>query len=271
MVTSTISSHNRNSTVTFPVLVELRTRLRHHYKPDAIFYTWMLSPESVECTAPGCESRNTGRAVPAFILPSRASSAVAGFDRAALRELEKKFGRIPKSGIAQIVAVSKLIDAVRLRDPEKLKQHLAFVRAGAGSEFEAVLREHFDARGWPGLLGWALPHLNALCHLGRLCVWMSNRGGKPMATRGEALRLGVHAADFTSALLLQLMLQMEESASVAYCERCGQVYFRTKQDQRFCGFRCASRERQARYRKAKGRSRESKIMLPRVQRSNNLK
>jgi len=110
----------------------------------------------------------------------------------------------------------------------------------------------FDARGgWPGVLGWALPHLNALCGLGRLCVWMSNRGEEPMAYHGEPLRLGLHAADFTSAMILQLILQIEESASVAYCERCGRAYVRIKHDQRFCSFRCASRERQARYRKAK--------------------
>ena len=251
MVTSISSSHNRNVTVTFPILVEMRRTLRRRHKPDAIFYTWMGSPESVKCKVPGCESRDTGNAVPALVLPSGASSAVARLDHAALLKLQQKFGQIPKPGIAEIVAISKLIDAVRLRDPEKLQWHLAFVRAGAGPEFEAVLRAHIDARGWPGVLGWALPHLNALCQLGRLCVWMSNRGEKPMATRGEPLRLGIHAADFTSALLLQLILQMEESASVAYCERCAQAYVRTKQDQRFCGFRCASRERQARYRKAR--------------------
>jgi hypothetical protein len=72
-----------------------------------------------------------------------------------------------------------------------------------------------------------------------------------MALRGEPLRLGLHAADVTSALILQLLLQMEESASIAYCEHCGNAYLRSKQDQRFCGFRCASRERQSRYRKAK--------------------
>jgi len=187
-----------------------------------------------------------------MIVPANAAAAVAGLDRSAIRGLENKFGRLPKTHLAEIVAVSKLIDAVRLRDPEKLQQHLAYIRAGAGAAYEEMLRRHFDARGgWPGVLGWALPHLNALCGLGRLCVWMSNRGEEPMAYHGEPLRLGLHAADFTSAMILQLILQIEESASVAYCERCGRAYVRIKHDQRFCSFRCASRERQARYRKAK--------------------
>src|SRR5215467_2983036 len=231
-------SRNHNVSVTMPILLEVGSG-QHIRAADAIFYAFS-------------GERDTGRAIPALIVPPNAAAAVAGLDRATVRKLQKKFGKVPKKHLAEVLAVSKLIDAVRLRDPEKLKEHLAFVRAGAGADYEATLRKHFDARkGWPGVLGWALPHLNVLCSLGRLCVWMSNRGPEPMAYAGEPLRLGLHAFDFTSALILQLLLQMEESASLAYCERCGKAYVRTKQDQRFCGFRCASRERQARYRRAK--------------------
>jgi hypothetical protein len=236
--------HNRNNSVTLPILVPLRQQKRHGGKPDAIFYLFRGEGD-------------TGTQIPAYVLPANAANAVAALDRSAVRPLEKRFGKLPKSHIAGIVEVSKLIDAVRLRDSEKLEQHLAYIRAGAGPDYEAILRKHFKARaGWPGVLGWAFQHLNAVCSLGGLCVWMSNRGAEPMATQGEQLRLGIHAADFTCALMFQLLFQMEESASVAYCERCEKAYIRTKSDQRFCGFRCASRERQARYRQAKQKSRE---------------
>jgi predicted RNA-binding Zn ribbon-like protein len=238
LVTSMSESHNHNAAVTLPVFIECKPTQRR-IRPDVIFYTFV-------------GRQDTGRAVAGLIVPPNAAAAVAGLDRSALHALEKKFGKLPKGNIAEILAVSKLIDGVRLKDTEKLEQHLAYVRAGAGSDYEAMLRKHFDAReGWPGVLGWAMPHLNALCSLGRLCVWMSNRGAEPMTYAGEPLRLGLHAADITSALLLQLLLQMEESASIAYCEHCGNAYVRTKQDQRFCGFRCGSRERQARYRQAR--------------------
>jgi hypothetical protein len=241
-----IASHNNNFTVTIPVLVELKETQENAPNPDAVFYTFIGAPD-------------TGRLVPGLIVPSNAAAAVVGLDGPALLKLERKFGKLPKSNLAEVLAASRLIDAVRLRDPAKLEQHLAYLRAGAGEDFEILIRRHFVNRGgWPGVLGWALPHLNVICALGRLCVWMSNRGPKPMVNQGEQLRLGIYAADFTTALLLQLMLQMEESASIAYCERCGKAYIRAKYDQRFCGFRCGSRERQARYRKAKRRNRRGK-------------
>jgi len=99
---SIIQTANHNAGITrIPILVEAPRRSQ---RPDAILSTFIGRGEPGGKKCATCDSHETGRVAGGLIVPPNAAASVVGLDRPALRGLEKKFGKLPKEGLAQILA-----------------------------------------------------------------------------------------------------------------------------------------------------------------------
>jgi len=248
---SIIETHNYNADVTrLPVFVRALGERRHE---ATVFLGRKRERESDGLMSHPERPQTT----PVTQVPPNAAAALAGLDRRTLKNLESAFGKLSDTEVASVISLSKLLDAVRLGDKRKLEEHLAYLRlsgpTGANPRAAAFWERLADEMR-PTLLrptskdddlmplAWATILFAPVCAHVQMVVWTS------FEHRLSAPRLGVLAPNLMVALGLQLIMAAQGSTGLSHCVRCGQGYIRTKHDQRFCSFRCGSRERQARYR-----------------------
>jgi hypothetical protein len=221
-----------------------------------------------EDSAAEAELWSHGKRVPLAIVPPGIAAAIAQLDKKALKRLDNRFGKLPDSQVAKLVAHSKVLDAARLRDVGKMREYFDWLRVAdsklprpptkeaQGRAILAAYRKHVieqikgsDER----LIAWAEEHSSDFLELARPIMFHYRGQLEPQL--GLLVRTFNPEDGLSVALGVQLILDTQGSSGLSYCARCDKPYIRTKQGQQFCSLKCGNNERQAR-RRAKIQGRE---------------
>jgi len=185
-------------------------------------------------------------------LPPDAAAAVVGLDRKALRQLERDFEvKLSDSQLADVLGFAKLVDTVRLASNRKARELcLAYLEKAHGRRYTRGL---FEGKGLLDEDHFRVSQFMRLCAIGRLGIVYPKDSDLP--------QVAIAVPNLVEGLKLQIVLSLQQSRASAHCENCGNAYIRHTKEQRFCSERCASRERQARYRanKLKGGNRRPEV------------
>jgi len=174
-------------------------------------------------------------------LPPDAAASVVALDKVAIRKLAREFDVKLNTRVADIFAFAKLVDAVRLAGDRESKQLclLALEKAHEKKE-RAWMQEAFERKGLFSAEDVCMHKFMGLCAIARL--------GIVYPKGAELPQVAIAVPNLIEGLKLQIVLSLQASRASAHCERCASAYIRHTRDQKFCSERCASRERQARYR-----------------------
>jgi hypothetical protein len=191
------------------------------------------------------------------VVPPEALQALLRLSRS-FGNHEKRFGRVPKSDQANILALFSLLEEERTLDHGKRSEYLKWtlIKRRAEREDATVKRSREELEKMANFLaqhdaaiverdGRLRAVTNQLNGLGTLRIWWDRRT--------DTLSPGVLVGSFVEALYVLLVLSLASSESVAVCARCGKRFSRTKTSQDFCSLRCGNAARKARQReKQKG-------------------